>query len=248
MAKQTLTNARLLFGEYDITGYANKVGLDVEADMKDKSVFGETWKSSMPGVLKCTVSASGYQDDDIGSAMQPDAAIFGSINAAGRVFLVSPDGGDENEKAFFVKGLTGNYQCFGAHGELAPWSMNLAGAGASGYGGIAVMGTILRDATCTTTENGTALQLGSVTSTQHLYGVLHVTGVTALTTMTVKIQSDDNEAFTSATDRITFTAATGVTNEWAVPIAGEIADDWWRAIVSVFTGTNATYTVAMGIQ
>jgi len=245
MAKTVLTNARLLFGEYDITSYSNQVTLETDGDMQKATTFSEGWDNFKPGTLKFGASANGYWDDDVGSVIQPDAAMFGSLSASGRVFTVAADGGDENEKCYFFQALTGGYECFGSHGELAPWSLTLAGDSASG--GVGVMGTILRNATATGTEDGTALELGAVSDTQTLYGALHITADN-FTSCTVKIQSDEASGFASHTDHITFTAASGITYEWGTPVAGANTDTYWRASVSAFVGTSMTYTVVMGIQ
>ena len=59
------------------------------------------------------------------------------------------------------------------------------------------------------------------------------------------MQSDDNSGFTSATNRITFTQATGVTSE-LLSVAGAITDDYWRLSYTI-VGGSFTFAVALGI-
>lgn len=241
MAKLVLTNARLLFGQYDITSYSNTVDMQVEREMKEATVFGESWENFRPGRKSWTASGGGYLDND--TTLQPDSALYASIAATGRLFTVGPDGGDAGDPALFGVPLTGSYSCFGSHGELAPWSVNLNG---DTY---LVKGHVLADSTTNSTENGTAYERGAVGATQYLYGAVHVTAFSGIGAATIKIQSDSVEAFTgSPEDQITFTAATAATYQFATPVAGAITDTWWRASVSAFTATSMTYTVVMGIQ
>ena len=101
------------------------------------------------------------------------------------------------------------------------------------YSGVVARGQLAHPANTArgSSAAGTAIQLGAVSATQRLYAALHVanaSGTAADQTLIVKIQSDDNSSFTSATDRITFTTASGLT-EQITSVAGAITDDYWRA-------------------
>ena len=83
------------------------------------------------------------------------------------------------------------------------------------------------------------------TAGQYLYGILHCTAVsgTNTPTITVKIQSDSTDAFSSASDRITFTAKTAIGSQWATKVSADtITDNYWRASWTV-SGTNPSLTV-----
>ena len=101
------------------------------------------------------------------------------------------------------------------------------------------------DTTLTATGNGTSQQLGAVTSAQKVYAAIHIWSIsgTSTPTITVKIQSDDNSSFTSATDRITFTAATAIGSQYKAT-AGAITDTYWRANYTI-TGTNPIFAIAI---
>jgi hypothetical protein len=92
-------------------------------------------------------------------------------------------------------------------------------------------------------SNTTGVQVGALSGGTG-YAALHVFAGTA-STLDVVIQSDDNSGFTSATNRITFTQATGATSQWStVTSAG--SDDYWRVSWTVGGGTW-TFAVTFGI-
>jgi hypothetical protein len=68
-------------------------------------------------------------------------------------------------------------------------------------------------------------------------------------TLDVIVQSDDASGFPSATNRITFTQATGFTAEYATPVAGAITDDWWRVNFTIggTASPNFTFICVIGI-
>ena len=96
----------------------------------------------------------------------------------------------------------------------------------------------------TTGAKGTGVLLGAVGATQYLYATVHC--LTAGTTVTIKIQSDDNAGFTSPTDRITLSAITATGGTWVTRLAGSITDTYYRFNVTAVTGTF-TLAGAIGI-
>lgn len=96
----------------------------------------------------------------------------------------------------------------------------------------------------TSSSTGTGFQVGAVSASQRMWASLHVVTVSGTTpSLTVKVQSDDNSGFTSATDRITFTAATDETYETS-SAAGAITDDYWRISYTI-SGTNPSFLFAV---
>lgn len=83
---------------------------------------------------------------------------------------------------------------------------------------------------------GTAVAMTGPTAAQSIYANLHVTAASG-TDLVVKVQSDDNGGFTSATDRITFStvSATG----WQVAsLAGDLSTEThWRVVATIASGT-----------
>jgi hypothetical protein len=83
---------------------------------------------------------------------------------------------------------------------------------------------------------GTAIALTGPTATQSLYACLHVTAA-AGTNLVVKVQSDDNGGFSSATDRITFSTMSAVGSQWS-SVAGNLSTEThWRITCTIASGT-----------
>ena len=72
-------------------------------------------------------------------------------------------------------------------------------------------------------------------------------GASAGATLNMSVQSDDNSGFTTATTRLTFTAATTRSGEYK-SAAGPITDTYWRLSYSVSgTTPSVAFAVAIGI-
>jgi hypothetical protein len=97
------------------------------------------------------------------------------------------------------------------------------------------------------TGNGTAIALTGPTTSQRLYGALHVTAYSGITNLVVTVQSDDNVGFASPTTRLTFSTATGVTSEFA-SVAGYGATETHHRIVYTITGVGSvTFAAFIGV-
>lgn len=89
--------------------------------------------------------------------------------------------------------------------------------------------------------NGSGLDGGAATA-NGLVAYLHVFAFSG-TSVTVKIQMDDNSGFTTATDLITFTAATGITAERKATAAVDTAVEQYLRVVTTGTFSNAVIAV-----
>lgn len=92
---------------------------------------------------------------------------------------------------------------------------------------------------------GTAVSMTGPTATQRLYALLQVTAA-AGTNLVVKIQSDDNSGFTTATDRITFTTMSAVGYQ-LLSVAGDLSTEtYWRATATIASSTFS-FAVQIGV-
>ena len=111
-----------------------------------------------------------------------------------------------------------------------------------------IRGTLMHSGAVARTASGTgtARQLGAVSSSQKVYAALHVLSASGTTpSLTVKVQSDNAVGFPSATDVITFSAATAVGSQWG-STAGALTDDWWRVSYTI-SGTSPSFLFAVTI-
>lgn len=244
MAIQTLNDARVLMGGYSLATRLNQVNLSYDVEEVDATCFGDGARTTIPGFKQVGFEFNGYYDSADTSQIDPALAALHAVS--GQVLTVCPTAGTVGDIGFTTTAMQASITRGGSVGEMLGIS-----ASGKGSGKPLVRGYVLANGAKTATGNGAAVTAGAASASQYLYGSLHVTAVagTVTPTITVKIQSDDNSSFTSATDRITFTAATAIGAQWATPVAGAITDTYWRATWTV-SGTDPSLTVfcTMGIQ
>lgn len=241
MSKFVLLNTRFFAGGVDLTGVTNKISLEAEREEKPTTNFASGgWTELIGGLGSFKLSGEGQWE--AGDSTKVDDGTWTDLGGLGPV-TVYPTTANVGDLAWLSKALRGSYSLGGTVGDVAPWSANLSGSWPLVRGiGLHAPGTAR-----TATGTGTAFQHVAVTSTQYLYATLHVLSVsgTGTPTLTVKVQSDDSSGFSSATDRITFTAATAVGGQTSRAL-GAITDDWYRVSYTI-TGTGPSFLFAVGI-
>jgi hypothetical protein len=247
MAHFILQDCKLYLAQYNLTGYTNEMSVTASAEEVDNTVFGATTRSRAAGLMDVEASASGFLEADATSAatFKIDDILNQKHLVTNQPLTYCPTTGAQGEKAFSFLAAVGEVNRGGTVGEMYKFDMS-----AYCTGGQLVRMTVMETGAKTATGNGTGQQLGAVSATQKMYAVLHVIAASGTTpSITVKVQSDDNSGFSSPTDRFTFTAATGLTSEWATPVNGAITDDYWRLVWTV-SGTTPSLTIvgAVGIQ
>jgi len=244
MTIQFWKDMSILEGGLELAGYGKDVRITTEVAPLDKTNLASQGNVELLGGLKsCTVDMILMQDKAAGSVDETLWTNFGTADVARSICTPSADG----SVAYLMRGINLGYSDGGTVGEIAMTRI----AGRSSTGGV-VRGRLLHpgSASRTSSSTGTGRQLGAVTAGKYLYAALHVLSASGTTpSLTVKVQSDDNGSFTSATDRITFTAAsTGNTYQWG-SVAGAITDEHWR-IGWAISGTDTptfSFAVTAGI-
>lgn len=242
MSKFVTKNARCFVGAYDLSGDCNKMDISYSCEVKEITNLLSVWKEKIPGLKDFKVSYGGFLNTGAAN-LSAEEAHFNYTGLENVPVLLCPTSGTDGEIVYFGKAISTNYKLLGAVGEVAPFEVS-----AEGQGNL-IRGKVLKVGTVNATGNGTAVLHTAVGASQYLYGQLHVYSVSGTNpSITVKIQSDDNSGFTSATDRITFAAKTAIGYEFATPIAGAITDTYYRVNYTV-SGTNPVFGVAvvMGI-
>lgn len=236
------TNCQIYVDGYDLKSETNMVRLEAIKEVKDRSVFGNTYRNrAMAGLADVNFQAAGFhstaQDTEFrANWAQNDTCTSVYVPATGGATVAVGD------LAWFFKGVAPKYTVGGAHGEDLMWTLEAQG-GAGAYGPL--KGWVLEPGLVAKTAdaNGTGYQCGAIVSGQYLYAMLHVTSVSASDSIVVTIESDDNADFTSATTRITFDSLSAVGAAMATRVAGPITDDYWRAVFNV-TGADVSIVCA----
>lgn len=234
-----LTDALILFAGYNLSGDLNKVSVGLSADENTDTAFGDTFHSRPGGQLAdVELSAEGWYQSAALNA--PDPQAINALGVAGRVVTVC-DTSAAGAVAYMLGIHTSKYTHGDQVGAVLPFS--LTGSGSSGVG--AARGRLLLPSTALSGDTtGTGVQLGAVSASQAVYTSIHC--LTAGTTATVIVESDDNSDFSSATTRSS-TEITAVGGTGVAPVAGAITDDYWRVRVGSVTG-SFVLAVAVGIK
>lgn len=247
MAAFALLDVDLYADELDLSCFTNQVAVNVEESVLDATTFCSAgWEVPIAGLASVSWTASGPTDMATATASQTSAVDEILAVDLGSTYVLSavPAGGTAGEVGYFTQGVLMNRTILeGAVGELATHSVTWAGSTRMIRGRLEAVQTI------TATGNTTGSQLGAVSATQRIWAAVHfLTAAGTTPSITVKIQSDDNSSFTSATDRITFTAATAKGAQFGSTV-GAIADDYWRAQWTVSgTGPSFVTRILIGIQ
>lgn len=105
-----------------------------------------------------------------------------------------------------------------------------------------------------TTQSGTAFDLGARLSTEKLHAFMHLTQISTARVLVAKVQSATSSGFTSPADRVTFllTSEIGSTGP-APPTAFSTDHRFWRAnftlsTVGLTTGGSWKGLMEMGLQ
>lgn len=241
MTIQAWTDMSLLVGGLELAGHGTNVTCATECDQLPTTNFaGQGWTQVIGGNKTGTVDLTLMQDRASGGLDQLAWSYLGVADVPKSIVTNSADG----SKAYLMRGITLNYAPVdGPAGGVAMTRI----AGRNSTGGV-VRGRLIHpgSAARTSSSTGTAYQLGAVVAGKSMYAALHVTAASGTTpSLTVKVQSDDNGSFTSATDRITFTAETDATThyQWG-SVAGAVTDDYWRISYTI-SGTNPSFSFAV---
>jgi hypothetical protein len=205
---------------------------------KEVTTFGGGgFKQRIGGLRDTECDIKGLED----TSAAIDADTFANVGVQ-RVVTVSTTG-LAAATAYMFKATNFEYQHFGGVGDAATFSLKMMGS--DGVGLVRGQVAAAKGNVSATGALGSGLNLGAVGASQYLYAALHI--FTAGTTITVKVQSDDNSGFTSPTDVATLGPFTTTGGTWMTRVAGAITDTYYRFNVSAITGTfNAAGAIAVG--
>lgn len=234
MAAFTLINAFTHVDGHDFSCDSNELTLSMEANSLNVTTFcSNGWTELIGGVKSSSLSMSGFWSP------VPDAQSYADLGAGKRPVTVGPDAVD-GSVVYMLEGRSFNYQQFGSHGEAAPFTLGVQGA--DGYG--VVRGRLLaaKQAVDSTGVLGVPFQLGEVGAGEALYATFHV--FSAGTTITVVLESDEDDTFADATTRATIGPLTTAGGVWVPRVTTAISDEWWRFRVSAITGESTVAAAA----
>lgn len=242
------TNCGIFLGGYDLTGHSNAVSMQLDKEIRDRSVFGSAARIKGTGLESATVAAAGFYDATLDyerTYYGTDVPVSLFIPATGGAAVAAGD------NAVFFKALEAGFTRGAPFGNDAMFNFTAQGD-QSGYpvGLGYVLNPGLVPVTADNTPAASIVNIGAVAAGQYLYAVLHVTEVSADDSIVVTIESDALETFLSPTTQITFASKAAIGSEMAVRVAGPITDAWWRAYANVTGAADVSikFACAMAIR
>jgi hypothetical protein len=234
MGAYVLTDCGVVLDEFDVSTQTVSIDtLSASADMVRVSAFKKGgFEHYLPALASMESAVSGLADYASGGVAREYPA---SQVGAQAVLTLAPQGyATANDPAVIHRGLLKTLtHPTGAVGEAAKFAIAM-----QSDTGMSMGARVAAPLTSYTTSGltGTAIAMTGPTATQYMYAALHVTAASG-TNLVVKIQSDDNSSFTSATDRITFSTVSAVGSQWS-SVAGDLSTEThWRAVITVASGT-----------
>jgi hypothetical protein len=219
---------------HDFTTDSNSLTLSMEVDEQDNTTFGGGgWRSRTGGLKSASLSLEGFWQAGAGSI---DADTFSTLGTRNEAVTVTPDG-NEQETAYFAQMTKFSYEMFGSVGEMTPFSLEaMSSEGAEGL----IRGQLAKAKgnVSATGAFGSAVNLGAGAAGKYLYFVFHV--FTAGTTISVKVESDNAQAFSTPADVTGATVGpiTSAGGTWMTRVnASAITDTWFRLNATAVTGT-----------
>lgn len=242
MALNALTNCKIWLAEYDLSSDLNAVAIDQAVEQLDATVFGLGTKITKPGLLDLKASIAGLIN--LGSGLSEEF-LSSKLGLADVPLTIGPTTGAEGEPAYSFPAALATFNPLS--GKVTDTTMQHFTADARASSVRLVRGTIGHNAARTVTGTGTIFNLGAVAAGQSLYGILHVPAISGGPTVTIKIQSAPTVGFAAPVDRITFTAVTTKTSQYAVPILGPITDAFFRVTWTFVGGAGPSITFITNI-
>ncbi|MFG2056690.1 hypothetical protein ACGFI9_21970 [Micromonospora sp. NPDC048930] len=246
---EILKNVRLYTGGADLTGASNKVDAGAEVEERDVTTWknydpasDKVWKEVQGGTASAKITASGFWP--AADPLAVDEQLFAALGGLSS-WSALPKGSAVGDLAWLTYCLQGQYQFLGQQGEIAPWSGSWSSSAPLARGIVAHAPGAARVAT----GSGTAVQHVAVPAGAELLCALHVLSIagTATPTLTVTVESDDAQAFTTPTARAAFTPATTLGGQFR-RVAGPNTDTWYRVSWTI-AGTNPSFLflVTLGV-
>lgn len=234
MSSFVLNDCTVWLAGHDFTTDSNSLSLAVEVDEQENTTFGNGgWRSRIGGLRSASVSLEGFWQAGDASI---DDATFSTLGTRNEVATFTPDG-DVGSVAYTMQATKFSYEMLGSVGEVTPFSLEASSSeGSSGL----VRGLLAaaKGNVSATGAFGSPVNLGAGAAGQYLYLAFHV--FSAGTTISVKVESDDAEAFTDPTDVASATVGpiTTAGGMWMTRVdASSITDTWFRVNATACTGT-----------
>lgn len=240
MSVLVLTNAKVLVGAADLSGYTNRCSLSASVETKDATTFGSSgWREQAAGLRTVTSDIAGFFQ--AGSAVLPDDRLWGDLGVGSVPQTIIPEGSTVGNVAYFTRLMRPTYELGGQVGELMPYTSR-----GDGDGSPLVRGLVTSTGARTATGTSTVCTLTVPTAAQKVCAVIHVHSVSGTApSLTATLQGDDSSGFPSPATLATGTALTAAGSQWLEGSLG--AGEGFYRLSFVVTGTTPSFTLTAAI-
>ena len=227
------SDAVVIGDEIALTGFLNNTTVTSSVQTVNVTAFGNNSEVFLAGVGSGSLALAGMFD---AAANASDAELHGALAAAsGKIVTVGYGGLAIGNRVSMIQGRITSYNVQSPAADAVRVSATFDGDGPVSSG------VSLHDLVAVSGAGNYASVDQSSSSAFGGFGQLHVTALTG-TNVIVKIQdSTDNSTFA---DFITFTSATGATQQRSATVTGTL-NRYVRAIVSGGTFSSATFTCSL---
>lgn len=238
MAIFLLRDVAILLDGMNISGFSNSADLEMNAATIDTTVWGSPARQFVPGLREVKASIEGFWD---GADNGLDEKLNLMIGGANKNFSMIPLGLTPGNVMFSFQAALSQYSMKGAPGDAFEFSIQAEGSGDL------IKQTLMEYGAKVASGNGTARNLGQVSTNQTLYGFMQVLAVSGTNpTLDVIVESDNAEGMTTPITRLTFDQATGVGAQKKT-FTGLVGDDWWRIKWTLGGTDTPSFLIAVGV-
>lgn len=238
-------NMSILVGGFEAAANSKSLAVDAQCNVLDSTPLSTTdlFQTVQAGQKSWSFQLDGMQDFAV-NAVDTIIGLSGYF-ATPQPFTGCPDGIVDGSIGYFGYPLLSGYTPMGERTtELG--TFQLKGKGAANP---LVRGMIIHPTATARIASGTGTQqsIGALSATQKMWAALHVVTASGSTpSLTVKVQSATtaDSGFASPTDRITFTAASDITNPQVSSVTGAITDTRWRVAWTI-SGSSPSFNFAV---
>lgn len=221
----------------DISGQANRAEFNSSVDELDSTAFSDLCHRRVGGIVTSSFALTVL---DEASTTDPWTTLKDLQGAAEAYYawIESNASMAEGDYGVMLRALQSNFTRGGSIGALRAHEVS-----GNGDGQLIVCQVMQQDESLASSGNSTGFQFGALATGEVMWAQQYILSGTG--TISGKLVSDDNSGFTSATDRLTFTATLAAPDAEEQTLSTATTDDWWRYEYTIATGPF-TVVVLMG--
>ena len=244
MAAGVLTDVTLLVNGMDLSPFSGEFTLDEMAEMQEAGNFaGRGYQIVVPGKFSAAATIGGNADYASGAVSSTFNSASRGIQAGVSILPAGSTSVEGTQCSFMSGRLQAMKMLSGPAGSVAKFNMAFVSDAAEVEGFVSA--PLASRTTSGLTTTGQQI-VGGVPDGKRMYAALHVTAA-AGTNLAVKIQSDDNSGFTSATDRITFSTVSATGWQFGSVAGPLVSETYWRTVVTIASSTF-TFATVLGVM